>query len=283
MTKKLNYRCPRCGYETSRKSSMQTHFYKVKKECPAIVNDIEITNEIKDYVIRNRIYKIPKLVENEKRSDTRMVGKNTFNIRTDKVVLTTNVDSNLNTKENVFVGDITLNSIVDKTLNQVENTNNTEDLVIVRSKTNDNIKHILNYHSKDEIIHKLKLEVQYYKNRKSEFFYQILLQNYIGGKHKRLKCGITDITTDSIHAEIKEWTTWKQAIGQLLCYNADDPKEELHVYLFGKQPDAKKVENIFHKYELHNIMPFVFIDDMDNGIIIADKYGNHIYQYKPEK
>lgn len=55
-----NYKCPRCGYETSHKTNMKNHFYKTKKTCPAIESDIDLTNEIKDYVLINRSYKIEK-------------------------------------------------------------------------------------------------------------------------------------------------------------------------------------------------------------------------------
>jgi len=49
----------------------------------------------------------------------------------------------------------------------------------------------------------INLELQYYKNRKNEKFYQLLLENYLGRTHKTLSCGVTDITTDKCHAEIK--------------------------------------------------------------------------------
>ncbi len=58
--KKLNYTCTRCGYNTHDRSCMRTHFYKKKKICQAIENDIELTAEIKEYILANRIYRIPK-------------------------------------------------------------------------------------------------------------------------------------------------------------------------------------------------------------------------------
>lgn len=35
---------------------MLSHFYKTKKSCPAIKNTIDLTDEIKEYIIDNRIY-----------------------------------------------------------------------------------------------------------------------------------------------------------------------------------------------------------------------------------
>lgn len=54
------YHCPRCGYDIEKKSSMVSHFSKLKKPCPAIENVIELTPEIIEHILANRIYKIPK-------------------------------------------------------------------------------------------------------------------------------------------------------------------------------------------------------------------------------
>ena len=56
--------------------------------------------------------------------------------------------------------------------------------------------------------------------------------------------GETDVTTAECHAEIKKWECWKEAPGQLLCYNKCDPKNKLQVYLFGKY--TKKEEAVEH-------------------------------------
>ena len=53
-----NYKCPRCGYESKRRSNMYTHLIRLKKQCPASRIDIELTNEIKDYILCNRVYHI---------------------------------------------------------------------------------------------------------------------------------------------------------------------------------------------------------------------------------
>lgn len=58
--KKEPYCCIRCNYVTPLKGDMNKHLYKLKKTCPATKNDIELTNEIKDYILANRIYHLPK-------------------------------------------------------------------------------------------------------------------------------------------------------------------------------------------------------------------------------
>ncbi len=54
------YRCPRCDYNTMKKSHMRDHLFKKIRKCPATENDIELTEAIKNYILDNRIYKIPK-------------------------------------------------------------------------------------------------------------------------------------------------------------------------------------------------------------------------------
>jgi hypothetical protein len=40
---------------------MNLHLYKKKKVCPTIVNNIELTDEIKKYILKNQAYKIPEV------------------------------------------------------------------------------------------------------------------------------------------------------------------------------------------------------------------------------
>ena len=60
-----------------------------------------------------------------------------------------------------------------------------------------------------------------------EKVYQKALERKYGYGHKRLPCGITDITTPDKHIEIKRWNQNKQAIGQLLAYNYYDKKKDI--------------------------------------------------------
>ena len=47
--------CPRCGYSSSRKSNIRKHLYKVNI-CPAKLDDIDLTDEVREYVITNKRY-----------------------------------------------------------------------------------------------------------------------------------------------------------------------------------------------------------------------------------
>lgn len=59
MPKKPNYECIRCGYETDSKSHMHKHLFLKKKLCPQTKNLIDLTEEIKNHILDNRIYIIP--------------------------------------------------------------------------------------------------------------------------------------------------------------------------------------------------------------------------------
>ena len=59
------YTCFRCNYITKDKRHMRMHLYNRKKECPAISleNDIDLTDEIKEKILKNRVYYLPKIVK----------------------------------------------------------------------------------------------------------------------------------------------------------------------------------------------------------------------------
>ena len=60
--KKHPYTCPCCAYSTSKKCDIFNHFYKLKKPCPKLASTIELTEEIKQHVLQNRIYYIQEPV-----------------------------------------------------------------------------------------------------------------------------------------------------------------------------------------------------------------------------
>jgi hypothetical protein len=56
----IPYTCIRCGFTSKDKYCIRRHLYDRIKDCPATENDIELTEEIKIYILNNRIYNIPK-------------------------------------------------------------------------------------------------------------------------------------------------------------------------------------------------------------------------------
>jgi hypothetical protein len=53
---KPDYQCVRCGYSTPRRDLIKKHFYKTVKPCLSCLNNIELTEEIKNSILLNRIY-----------------------------------------------------------------------------------------------------------------------------------------------------------------------------------------------------------------------------------
>jgi len=106
----------------------------------------------------------------------------------------------------------------------------------------------------------------------TEAYYQRYLQKYLGGKHMQLKIGQTDITTEAFHAEIKEWSNWKNAVGQLQVYCYVEYREELRLYLFGTS--NKKFKNDYVNIIIGlNIKPYELIKT-ETGIDIIDLETN---------
>lgn len=54
------YTCPRCGYYTKKKYNMKVHLTGLKKACPATEEDVELTHELVEYLLVNRVYHAPK-------------------------------------------------------------------------------------------------------------------------------------------------------------------------------------------------------------------------------
>lgn len=55
---KVPYTCPCCGYTTPRKDDMRYHLYR-KRLCPQTQMILELTEEIKTFILANRIYRMP--------------------------------------------------------------------------------------------------------------------------------------------------------------------------------------------------------------------------------
>jgi len=53
-SKKPTYQCIRCGYESERKDNMRKHLFTLHKTCPGCLNDIELTQELKEKILSNR-------------------------------------------------------------------------------------------------------------------------------------------------------------------------------------------------------------------------------------
>lgn len=57
------YTCCRCGYTTKLKANMRKHLYRRHDNCPATKNNIILTEELKNHILENRVYKLPTKLE----------------------------------------------------------------------------------------------------------------------------------------------------------------------------------------------------------------------------
>jgi hypothetical protein len=87
---------------------------------------------------------------------------------------------------------------------------------------------------------RLSAKLHILQSKKNEDFYQDILEKYFKATHKRLAIGITDITTEDTHIEIKRWSCWREAFAQLILYNSHDPKEKLYACFFGEYAQPAK-------------------------------------------
>lgn len=93
-------------------------------------------------------------------------------------------------------------------------------------------------------ITEIRLELDAMRPRQKEKIYQDILSKHFQAGHQKGLHGITDITTDNMHIEIKLWSMYKQAAGQLFFYNAANPKRDMRVYLFGDPPTGATKKRI---------------------------------------
>lgn len=104
--------------------------------------------------------------------------------------------------------------------------------------------------------------------RSGELIYQKNLEKIYGCGHMALKVtGITDLSTDKFHIELKNWARWKEGVGQLVCYNLEKPVDELRLYLFGILPS--KYKEIVDVINNANIRPF-YCTIEDETFIVKD-------------
>lgn len=59
-----------------------------------------------------------------------------------------------------------------------------------------------------------------------------ILEKKLDSKHKKVKYGVTDITTENEHIEIKKWSDYKHALGQLCSYNQCDKKKVIGLFFW---------------------------------------------------
>lgn len=116
---------------------------------------------------------------------------------------------------------------------------------------------------------------------KKEKFYQDILEHRYNAAHQKTSAGITDLTNDSFHAEIKNWENYRESIGQLMLYNMAMPRNILKVFVFGKRPSPSKMENILNLHRKLGIeLIELDIDGNEEKLIEINEDNNDIDPYE---
>jgi hypothetical protein len=243
----VTFDCKRCEHKCGTKANLISHLSR-KNPCEPIISDIPASSLIAE--LTHKVY-------NEKTYDCKFCAKK-FNSykncwRHHKICLLGKCienDSKKPTQDNV-----SLNIDIEKLQKTIKD--------------------------KDAVIEDLKIKNMILSKKRNEAYYQRLLETYFKAGHKKIgKVGITDITTDTSHIEIKKWDCWKEAIGQLFVYNNHCPRDDLQVHLFGKYDEEYKKDAI-KDLLLANIKCYEFQHNGDNVDIVCLQTNDIIHTFDP--
>ena len=78
----------------------------------------------------------------------------------------------------------------------------------------------------------------------NEYDIQKKLESITHGKPRRCLSGVVDIVSESQIIEIKVWSRWREAIGQILSYGMFYPDKKKRIHFFGVKPDEDKLAHI---------------------------------------
>jgi len=137
---------------------------------------------------------------------------------------------------------------------------------------NENEKLRLMYCELSEKINNIQMKYEEVLSKKNEHYYQKFLEKKLSATHCKTRFGITDITTHKEHIEIKNWSDFKFAIGQIISYNHDDQKR-MCIYFFGEASISRKEE--VRELCLKNNISIKELVDTQNGIVIRDVLDVH--------
>lgn len=100
MTK--TYTCARCGYITVQKARMKHHLYDRKMDCPIVNNNIILTDEIKEKILNDTIYIIPKIEKNSKNKKEFVIPEKTNEEYEQHYVYLLRPKENVSNSQNVY-------------------------------------------------------------------------------------------------------------------------------------------------------------------------------------
>lgn len=132
----------------------------------------------------------------------------------------------------------------------------------------DNRRYVITYDELDQ-------ESQF---SRPKYVLQHILEKFLGGTRKALPCGLTDVTTETCHAEIDDWENWQKALGNLICYKVVDPRDTLLFFGCGNFAEGKKAQAL-QVLSSCGINVFEMIEDGDNICIRDCQSRRIVYNY----
>lgn len=97
--------------------------------------------------------------------------------------------------------------------------------------------------------------------KRKEIFYQEWLEGVLGGKHKRLSIGITDVSNDDLDVEIKVYRNAAMGVAQLNLYNSLTNAPNKVLALFDTPPKWKPSNGLVEICDLHAIRLVLLRED----------------------
>ena len=125
------------------------------------------------------------------------------------------------------------------------------------------------------------IDEMYAQQQKAESYYQSLLETMYGTDLQCRQCenGVMDISLHDTIIEIKRWTLYKYALGQLLAYREGSEKR-LQVIFFGMVPATRVVQRITALFEKYRIYTTYF--DSNDELIVANAHYSEPLQAQPQ-
>lgn len=122
------------------------------------------------------------------------------------------------------------------------------------------------------------LEASVTPRRKGEKHYQAILERLLSAKRMHIRgVGVTDLTTDDAHIEIKDFMVYHMVPGQLAKYNHVVPRARKCAYFFGKLPNKDRLRLIYELMEQSGIEMYIFdSDDVPYRYYPPTQAGNDI-------
>jgi len=82
---------------------------------------------------------------------------------------------------------------------------------------------------------------------------QPFVKEYFNGTHRNIPNGIIDVLSKDVICEVKRWSNYRDALGQIDSYGGTWIHHRKHIHFFGKAPDPEFIMQIFLELKIRGI------------------------------